>query len=206
MISNSQREIDLFDLFLYLRSRMKRNPQLKLFKSEERAYGGELLKKRKGRLRGRPLDTKNSMHLVLRSSKATGKWSFRNPRNMRKVEALSLKFCQKYGIKLLSLANVGNHLHYQIKLGNRFTYKPFIRALTASIAMAITGASRWNKVEIKFWDYRPFTRVVVGWSGFLKLRDYVRINQWEGLGYVRNEAHFIVKSRGNKANWLPNTS
>src|SRR5262245_52140218 len=104
--------------------RKKRNPQMKLLKDEPKAYGGELLKTREGRSRGRPLDTKNTMHLVLRSTKAKGEWSFKRSQNEKSIRAIVAKFSRKYGVKVLSLANVGNHLHFQIRLSNRFGYKP----------------------------------------------------------------------------------
>jgi hypothetical protein len=93
-----------------------KNPQLRFLKDEPKAYGGELLKTRKGRAHGRPLDTKNTIHLVLRSSKASGDWSFKKPKNEAKIRDLTRRFSQKFGITVLSLANVGNHLHFQIKL------------------------------------------------------------------------------------------
>jgi REP element-mobilizing transposase RayT len=137
------------------------------------------------------------MHLVLRSSKAIGNWSFFRPANKNKIASIVQKFSEKYGVKILSFANVGNHLHFHIKLGNRFAYKPFIRAVSASIAMAITGASRWNPLKKKpgdrFWDYRPFTRVIVGLRDFLGLRDYIEINQLEGFGMERPQAKFFLK-------------
>lgn len=187
--------------------------QIKLLKEEPKAYGGELLKTRKGRSRGRPLDTKQSMHMVLRSSLAIGPWSFR--RHHKKIDLIVKKFSNKYGVKILSLANVGNHLHFHLQLTSRHTYKPFIRAITAAIAMAVTGASRWqplarrfklatqnkpsmkneNRKKIKFWDYRPFTRVVIGFRALLNLKDYIRINQIEGSGEFRHVAEYIVKNR-----------
>lgn len=178
-----------------------RGVQLKLLKNESKSYGGELLKTRKGRLRGRPLDTKNSMHLVLRSSKAKNEWSFKRPQNEKKVLKILSKFSLRYGVRVLSLANVGNHLHLQIKLQSRLSYKPFIKALTGSIAMAITGKTRWtsassaSKSKLKFWDYRPFTRVIHGLRAFLTLRDYIEINKLEGQGYKKDEARLILKNR-----------
>ncbi|NJM10240.1 MAG: hypothetical protein HC883_05100 [Bdellovibrionaceae bacterium] len=86
---------------------------------------------------------------------------------------------------------LGLHLH--IQLTNRFTYKAFIRGSTAAIAMAVTGASRWNKLKIKFWDYRPFTRVVIGRRAVLSLRDYIRVNRLEGQGYDRGHARLVVR-------------
>jgi hypothetical protein len=58
--------------------------------------------------------------------------------------------------------------------------------------MAVTGASRWKKVNLpkKFWDRRPFSRIILGFRAALKLKDYVRINQFEGWGLQRERAHF----------------
>jgi hypothetical protein len=154
------------------------------------------------------------MHLVLRSSKAKGEWSFRHGENPSKIRALTKKFAARYGVKVLSAANVGNHLHFHIKLGNRLTYRPFIRALTAAIAMAVTGRNRWTQAandaaasatlkspapggrkRLRFWDYRPFTRVVESFRAFLNLRDYLKINELEGYGVGRVQARFMVAWR-----------
>jgi hypothetical protein len=153
------------------------------------------------------------MHLVLRSTKAKGEWSFRRPRNEAHVNRIVEKFSVIYGVRVISMANVGNHLHLQIKLANRFTYKPFIRAITSAIAMAITGRSRWTKSTAessvtkrpsngtnnssqskreKFWDYRPFTRVVESFKAWLNLKDYIRINSFEGAGYKRDDARYML--------------
>jgi hypothetical protein len=213
----------------------KRSSQMKLLRSENKSYGGELLKTRKGRSTPRPLDTKNTMHVVLRSTKATGDWSFKKPGNEKKIEQIVQKFVIKYGGKIISLGNVGNHLHFQIKLANRFACRPFIRATTAAIAMAVTGASRWkplkriiqerkswsdesksnrssgtskllNTNESKsFWDYRPFTKVIQSFRGFLNLRDYIEINQLEGFGANRSQARFIIADSKIQP-WRYNTS
>lgn len=174
----------------------KRLPQLELLKKQIRSYGGELLKTRKGRMHGRPLDTKNTMHLVLRSSKAMGKWSFQRAENKIGIQNIISKFSRKYGVTIRSLVNVGNHLHLEIKLSNRYTYAPFIRAITSAIAMAVTGVNRWNRSanREKFWDYRPFSRVVIGFKAVLGLKDYFKKNELEGFGLKRSEAVFIVKN------------
>jgi REP element-mobilizing transposase RayT len=168
-----------------------RNLQIKLLKDYPKAYGGKLLTTRKGRSQGRPLDTKNTMHLILKSLLATGEWSFWKPQNKNEIKRIISKFSNKYGIKIISMANVGNHLHFQIKLSNRYTFKPFIRAITSAIAMAITGASRWNKLDIVFWDRRPFTRVVQGFKAYLNLKDYIEINRLEGFGFQKPQARFF---------------
>ncbi len=173
------------------------------------------MKTRAGRAHGRPLSIRETMHLVLRSTKAKGDWSFRKPRNHAHVNRIVDKFAVMYGVRVISMANVGNHLHLQIKLSNRYTYRPFIRAVTAAIAMAITGRNRWTRNRMaehgpakrsgkqphqnkppkreKFWDYRPFTRVVESFKAWLNLKDYIKINEFEGAGYTRDDARFMLK-------------
>jgi putative transposase len=172
----------------------KRKAQLALLKDLPKAYGGELLKKRAGRVRGRPLDSRNTMHLSLRSSRARGDWSFW--KHKTEITGILRKFSGKYGIRILSFANVGNHLHIHLKLGSIHTYRPFIRAITSAIVSVVTGANRWHPLKAKpndhFWDYRPFSRVVIGFRAFLHLREYIRINELEGFGVGRAEARFFL--------------
>lgn len=182
----------------------KRKPQLTLLKKESSAYGGELLKTRKGRAHGRPLSTKATMHLVLRSSKARGKMSFRH--FQKEITQILNKFSLKHGVKVIRLANVGNHIHLQIKLINRFAYKPFIRAVTSAIAMKITGRNRWtlakaqSKESSKFWDLRPFSRVIESFKEYLTLKDYIEINELQGFGYTKDDAKFIIALDREKRN------
>ena len=183
---------------------MRATKQLKILKTTKSEYGGDLLRKRASRAYGRPLSTRESMHLVLRSTRAKGEWSFLRAKNNSAVRQIIAKFAAKYGVRVLSLANAGNHLHLQIKLTNRFSYAPFIRAITGTIAMAIAGRSRWSNDErrqtasdnrrTKFWDARPFTRVAKSFAEFRNLRDYVRINQVEAMGYSRREARELVET------------
>ena len=158
------------------------------------AYGGILLKTRRGRSRGRPLSQRHSMHLVLRSSKARGAWSFKRKNNETRIRAILLKFSQRFEVKILALAVVGNHLHLQIKLSKLAQYQQFIRAVTAAIAMAVSGASRWKPLKKqardRFWDHRPYTSIVSTLQYFKNLRDYIQVNQLEGFGYSRQAARF----------------
>lgn len=167
---------------------------------------------RAGRKGPRPLATKSTMHFVLRSSKAKGNWSMARPNHRKKIEQITRKFAEKYGVRILSLANVGNHLHFHIQLTNLFTYKAFIRAISGAIAMAVTGQNRWTKAsaqvaadgdakvgtKLKFWDYRPFSRVIAGGRrAFLAVKDYMQINKLEGFGFKREVAQIIVREESD---------
>jgi hypothetical protein len=177
-----------------------RDGQLTLLARGSSDYGGTLYSTRAARRRARPLSTRDSMHLVLRSTQARGNWSFLQPRNQGAIRSLSEKYAARFGVKLLAIANVGNHLHLQIRLTNRRLYAPFIRALTGAIALRVTGRSRWKRKandplhERKpFWDLRPFTRIVESRRGLLTLRDYFALNRWEARGFDRITARWILR-------------
>lgn len=115
-------------------------------------------------------------------------------RHSQKIKKILGRFSHKYGVKVLSLGNAGNHVHLHIQLSNRYLYAPFIRAVTSAISLAVTGRSRWNQMKgLKFWDRRPFTRIVVGQRSFLNLRDYVFINAMEGQDYARDHSRLVVE-------------
>lgn len=165
-----------------------------LVKDEGSRYGGRLLNTRKGRSRGRPLSTANTMHLVLRSDMAKGSKSF--SRYKQDIRKILNKFAGKYHVQIFSYANVGNHLHLHIKLAKRQLYYPFIRAISAAIMMRVTGINRWTKStqaqkKQRFWTHRPFSRVLSSFKERLNLKDYIAINQFEGFGYTKNQARFI---------------
>jgi hypothetical protein len=178
------------------------------FKIDDSSYGGILRNTQVGREGPRPLSKRNSIHLVLRSSKARGQWSFALPHHRENIRQVVRKFSLKYKVEVMRLANVGNHLHFEVRVSGRESYNAFIRAICSAIAMVVTGTSRWNPLRdlltdkiksgrmnpespMRFWDYRPFTRIVFGNVGLLRLRDYLRINQLEGYGYGRTLARII---------------
>jgi putative transposase len=170
--------------------RARKPQQLDMLPKSQNAYGGTLRSSRKGR-GARAISTKHSMHTVLRSSLAIKDWSFR--RHDKAIKEILTKFASKYGVRIISVANAGNHLHMQLQFAVRSTYKAFMRAITGAIAMAVTGASRWRPLKKHFWDYRPFTRIVIGFKAFLSLKDYIQINKLEGYGYDRSQARFLIE-------------
>ena len=74
--------------------------QMHFFKTIRSDYGVSLMTTRKGRSGPRPISTKHAMHLVLRSSQATGAFSFK--RHRITVQTILYKFAKKYGIKVQS--------------------------------------------------------------------------------------------------------
>lgn len=169
--------------------------QQRLFKRDDTSFGGDLMKKRKGR-GARPLDTRHSMHLVLRSTQAVGAKSFVRHRGL--IHLIVHRFADNFGVQVYQLANVGNHLHIHMKLGSRHTWRAFIRAVTATIAIKIGRKSRWRKPSPRFWDRRPFTRVAVGRPAWHRLTAYVRVNFLEGFGIPRTLARRFRTIKADK--------
>lgn len=178
------------------KGRLSRSRQQDLFPKEKAAYGGTLRTTREGRQGSRKISTQHTMHLVLRSMKAKGEWSFLKAENKAKIKATLKKHAQANSIHIISLANVGNHLHIHFKLASRHTYKKFIRSVTGAIALKIMkarpGQAKVLTHKDRFWDYRPFTTIVTSFRHLLNMRDYMRINQFEGLGWHRTNVRLLI--------------
>ena len=182
-----------FSIILYTFALMRKSKQLQFdkkgFRQEKSEHGGSYKNPQK---RKRPLGLRSSTHVVLRSTKAKGGWSF--TRNHKIVKELLTKFSRQNHIKIINCAIVSNHIHLHLKVLNRKSYKSFIRALTSALYIRITGFSRWNKApkDFQFWDQRPFSRIIATWKEYLTLKNYVEVNRWEGLGFHRRIARDLL--------------
>lgn len=146
-------------------------------------FGGELLKKSRHR-HARPVSTRDPIHLVLKSSKAVGKNSFGHSRNVRNVKHVIDAACTKYGVKLITFSNNFNHIHLLVRFSSRALYLRFIRTMTASLVRIIIGAKKNSRATSRFFDRRPFTRIVRGFKPFKIVCDYIRLNQLEAAGVI----------------------
>ncbi len=159
------------------------------------AYGGDLRKKAKNR-GPRPLVFRSgSMHITLRSTKATGINSFQNSSKRNKVKSFVYSFSAKKGVKILSFANVGNHLHLHVRLHNSHLYKAWIRGLSsglAMISMGLQGLHHLKHKKQKFWDQRPFSRIIQSFRHFMNTKSYLEVNVLEGMGMPRGEAELLI--------------
>lgn len=162
-----------------------------------KTHGGSLRHPQKHK---RPLTFRSRNHFVLKSSRAKGDWSFR--RHRFEIAGILKKFARKHSVGLVGYANVGNHIHLNLELSSRRQYQKFIRAVCAAIMMQVTGFSRWRRAPegFRFWDARPFSRLVQSWREVLALDKYFDVNRMEGAGYTRSQArewaHLLWAYRG----------
>jgi REP element-mobilizing transposase RayT len=160
-------------------------------------FGGSLIK---GNAReARPLSLKRPLHLVLRSTLATGALSFLNPERRKQIQDLIERSARFHGVKLYRYANSGNHLHLIILPKSRLAYRRFIRAISGRIARIVLGAERGRAKGIQFWDALPFTRILEWGKDFDRVKSYLKQNTLEALGFVPYRARSKSKLRARVA-------
>ena len=196
--------------------------QMELLKQAPKIFGGSRLKSNPKT--GRTLSTKQPIHLILKSSFATGTYSFLQKHHQAKIQSLVHTHASKWKIKIFHFVNVGNHLHLVIQLTERKSFAPFIRALSGLIARQVLGAQRGAKklvrnakdfdalatqqglVDFKslldrFWDARPFTRIVNWGRDFQNLAGYMNKN----INQAGTRTHSL-RQRGSGSNSDQTTS
>lgn len=151
-------------------------------------FGGSLLKNSHAKSK-RIISTKHAIHVVLHSDVAKGSLSMKKHR--KAIEMLIRKQAKISFIKIYQLANAGNHLHLLIYLNSNSHYfarkclNRFLRSISGLIPRVVLGVERGKAKSIKFWSYRPYTRVVVGFvKAYNVVKDYVIKNHLESIGVI----------------------
>jgi REP element-mobilizing transposase RayT len=159
-------------------------------------FGGALIK---GNPReARPVSSKRPMHLVMRSTLARGDRSFLRFGRAKQIKSLVERVSRSHGVKLYRYANGGNHLHMIVLPKSREGFNGFIRAITGLIARLTLGVERGRAKGLKFWDARPFTRVLEWGKDYTQVCQYLLQNTLEALGFIPYKPR-NVKNGGRNA-------
>ncbi len=186
---------------------MKKQNQLSLFQSKpKKFFGGALLHGRRKSLR--PLTSKDAIHFVLRSSFATGKDSFLHTRNRKVIDAILTKFAKKFAVRIYQRSINSNHIHLLLKITNRVLYRAFIKAISGKIASHVMGQKSFKlfckarellergdgfksqgnglkaKLQQRFWQLRPFSRILSWGRDFKICAKYLKQNTLEAFGFI----------------------
>lgn len=176
-------------------------------KRKVNAYGGELQKSRLGRFCARPVWAGYLMHLIFKSTQASGERGFRVPKNYQKIGQLIESFGEKHEVKVHDYAIHHNHVHLSVTPASRKAYTRYIRALTSAIAICVGKVSRWDaKKDKRFFDYRPFTRIAVNEREEITIFDYLVINKLEAAGFSRAEARRFFREEYGKIKRPPRSA
>lgn len=148
--------------------------------------GAETKGKRKSR---RPLATKKWIHLTLKSEVAKGKLSMLAQRNAKWINQLIKDKAMKFGVEVKEFVNMGNHIHFKLRITSRKLFQNFLRSVTTLIARFVTGA-RKGKSFGKFWQGLAFTRIVETSFEEWQLRGYFTANRIQRQhGYEAREKY-----------------
>jgi len=150
--------------------------------NNKRVFGGALLKKSNPKEK-RPISTKHTMHIVMRSQHAKGKRSFLAKRNREAVNRIIKHQASKHGLRLYRYENVGNHIHILLRTGHRKWLIGFLRSVTGLIARHVLGAERGSAQGLQFWEARPFSRVVTWGRDYNSVKRYFDKNRLQAWGF-----------------------
>lgn len=182
--------------------RRARQPYLHGFEGlKVKEFGGSLLKNGNPR-EARPVSVKRPMHLVMRSSLAKGEKSFLRPCRSRRIEVLVRRIGREKGVKIYRYANSGNHLHLVVLPRSRDAFQAFIRAISGLIARITLGVERGKALGQRFWDARPYTRILEWGREFGGVCRYVLQNTLEAIGFIPHQPR-AQRQRGMRVQAAP---
>ncbi len=164
------------------------------------AFGGSLLKGSHPKTK-RVFNPKLPLHVVLKSSKAKGACSLL--RHSRRIASILSEQSDRHHIRLLQVANAGNHLHLLLEAPSRDYLSAFLRAISGRIAQMATRTG----AERGFWDARPFSRIVSKGRELRNVARYLGINSTEMAGISRSLARQIFSEiqEGLRRGLIPRT-
>ena len=150
---------------------------------------------RASQARGRPIDVRGSLHVVLRSGRARESWSLRKQMNANIVEGALRRFTRRFGLRVYGFANAGNHVHILLRSPCRLAVQNFLRAFAGVVARRVTGARKGWAVG-RFWDFLSYSRIVRWGRDFRGVRSYVVQNELEALRLVpyRARSHLVSQT------------
>jgi hypothetical protein len=159
-------------------------------------HGGSLsLAKRRG---PRPLSTKESLHLTLRSDFAKGQRSLLLHQDL--IQKIIEKVEKLFQVRVYNYAICHNHIHVLLRGKNRVQLRNCFRVLAGHIAQQILLKNPYTKTEMetvrasqpkghpknkrKLWALLTYTRIV-GWGKeFRSVVNYILQNTLEALNKI----------------------
>ena len=94
------------------------------------------------RKKARPVSTREPIYLLLRTSKAKGRYALDRPEQAEKVDSIIEKQAKACRVTVLEFQNHGSSLHFLIRVSSRAGYLRFIRSVSGLISRQVTGAER----------------------------------------------------------------
>ncbi|HMI83073.1 MAG TPA: transposase [Polyangiaceae bacterium] len=131
----------------------------------------------------RPIEPTLPLYVVLRSSRARGKWSLSRAPTRTAVKETLRVLSQRHGIKIFEFSNGGDQVHLLLRAESRASFQAFLRAFAGLVARQVTGA-RKGKPSGRFWDALTFSRVLNWGEEFDLVRGLLAGGDLEALANI----------------------
>ena len=132
----------------------------------------------------RPLEPTLPLYVVLRSSRARGKWSLARSPTRAAVKATLRTLSARHGIKVFEYSNGGDQVHLLLRARSRASFQAFLRAFAGLVARKVTGA-RKGKPSGRFWDTLTYSRVLKWGEEFDLVRSFLAGGELDALALLR---------------------
>ncbi len=185
--------------------------QLAFLPRSKKEHGGSLSVGKRRVLR--PMSSKYSLHITLKSHHAIGgRCLFKHKKMILRMMRKSSRLFQ---VKVYSYAVCGNHLHLLIKGPDRFRLQNFFRVFAGHTAQnilklcplrEIAGGAPQSQKKIasgrkmgcaknqrKFWSFLTYSRVVTWGREFKTVCQYIERNVLETLNIIAYKRRFVLK-------------
>ena len=131
----------------------------------------------------RPLEPTLPLYVVLRSSRARGKWSLARPPTRTAVKETLRALAARHGIKVFEFSNGGDQVHMLLRAQSRTSFQAFLRAFAGLVARQVTGA-RKGKPSGRFWDTLTYSRVLKWGEEFDLVRSFLAGGDLDALALL----------------------
>jgi len=155
------------------------------------AFGGSLLKGSHAKTK-RVFNPKLPLHVVLKSSQAKGVASLLL--KSRQIAVALSEQSERHHVRILQVANAGNHIHILLEAPSRDHLSNFLRAISGRIAQLVLGNA---PSKSGFWDARPFSRIVSRGRELQNVARYLGMNSTEVAGISRHYARTVFREIQN---------
>ncbi len=142
----------------------------------------------------RPVSTQEPMYVLLRSTKAKGRYDMRMKECAAYIRIIVARQAETCNITVIQFANGGDSLHFLIKVPSRASYLRFIRSVSGLVSRCVTGSQRGRasvsgrkgpKNKTKFWDVLPYSRICPDCVTVKQAQGQIDRERKEGLGLLK---------------------
>ena len=101
---------------------------------------------------------------------------------------------KKHGVKVYELSVNRDHIHFLLLSPAKKLFQKFLRECSSKIVGLMTGAKKGQGLLARFWQCRPWSRLVEWGRALSAVKDYILRNQLETAGVVHYDRRITTKN------------